>query len=276
MKTIEYLKNILTGWKASATSFLPNVFLALVVLFLFFIIGKIAKKVVLKSYSKVTHTHFRFAQLISACVYFLCLISGAFLALEILGLEKLLTKVLASAGIVGIIAGFAFKDIASNAFAGMLLNINRPFKIGDWVQINDNYGVVSGISWITTALKTVPGQEVFVPNQLIYSSTFTNFSSYGTRRVILQSGVSYKDDLEHVKEVALDEVMKIESLLKDRPADFYYTEIWNSTLNFKLRFYINFQTDEDFDRAMSNIIVRIKKRFDAESISIIYPVTINK
>uniref|UniRef100_UPI003906492C mechanosensitive ion channel domain-containing protein n=1 Tax=Ornithobacterium rhinotracheale TaxID=28251 RepID=UPI003906492C len=65
---------------------------------------------------------------------------------------------------MGIIAGFAFKDVASNLFAGLLLKAQSPFKKDDWVNINGTYGRVTQVGWITTSIKTVPGQEVFVPN----------------------------------------------------------------------------------------------------------------
>lgn len=180
---------------------------------------------------------------------------------------------MAGAGIVGIVAGFAFKDIASNAFAGLLLNIQRPFKKGDWIEIDGTYGTVSEISWLTTAVTTVPGQEVFVPNQIIYSNTFTNFSTYNKRRIILKSGVSYGDDLEHVKTVAIDEIKKINELLPNEDVDFYFTEIGNSAYNFQLRFWIKFNSNNDYRKAMSDAIISIKKRFEKENISIAYPVT---
>jgi small conductance mechanosensitive channel len=195
------------------------------------------------------------------------------LALQILGLESVLTKMLAGAGIIGIVAGFAFKDIASNLFAGLLLKMQHPFKKGDWVDIDNSYGVISELGWITTTINTVPGQEVFVPNQLIYNSTFTNYSTFEKRRIILESGVSYGDDLEHVRSVALDEIKKTEGLLPDEAMDFYYTNIGNSAYNFQLRFWITFNTNNDHKIAMNDIIMRIKKRFEQENISIAYPVT---
>ena len=195
------------------------------------------------------------------------------MVLQILGLESVLTKLLAGAGIIGIIAGFAFKDIASNMFAGLLLKTQHPFKKGDWVIIDNSYGCIEQIDWITTNITTVPGQEVFVPNQVIYNTTFTNFSTFGKRRVILESGVSYGDDLDHVKAVALDEIKKIEEVLPNEDVDFYFTKIGNSAYNFQLRFWIKFNNNNDYQKAMSDSIMRIKKRFEQENICIAYPVT---
>ena len=255
-----------------AGTYLPKFVAALAVFLLFYFLGKIIKTFSLKFYAKIFSKNQDIARFISVSVYAVLIITGIFLALEILGLESVLTKLLAGAGIVGIVAGFAFKDIASNAFAGFLLNMQKPFKEGDWVTVDNNFGTIKDIGWITTSIKTISGQEVFVPNQLIYNNSFTNYSTFKKRRVILQSGVSYGDDLDLVKKVAIDEISQIESLLKKQDIDFYFTSIGGSAYNFEVRFWIKFNKQTDYLNAMSEAIMRIKRRFEQENISIAYPV----
>jgi small conductance mechanosensitive channel len=273
MNDFKNIDKLFEQWQDSIVSYLPKILLAILILVIFYFIAKVFKSFGLRFYTRVFKKQSDVAKIISVFIYFFFLLSGVFLALEVLGLESVLTKLLAGAGIIGIVAGFAFKDIASNAFAGFLLNMQRPFKDGDWVSINDNFGTIKDIGWITTSIKTISGQEVFVPNQLIYNTTFTNYSTYGKRRIILKSGVSYGDDLSHVKKVALDEVNKIENLLKNEAIDFYFTGIASSTYNFEVRFWIEFKHQKDYLDAMSDIIMRIKKRFEDENISIAYNVT---
>ena len=198
--------------------------------------------------------------------------AGIFLALDILGLEGVVTKMLAGAGIIGIVAGFAFKDIASNIFGGLVVNIQKPFKDGDWVKIDGKFGTINKIGWITTTIKTTTGQEVFVPNQIIYNNTFTNYSIYNKRRIVLQSAVTHYDDLELVKKVTLDEINQIESLLKTEIIDFYFTSIGSYAYNFEVRYWIKYTKNPDYLSAMSEGIMRIKKRFEKEGIKIAYPV----
>ncbi len=270
MKTLE---KVIENWEQSVVTHLPDIFLAIVVLLIFIVMAKLVKRISLQFYLKNVKVHQDAANLIASVIYFFLIVSGIFIALQIVGLEKVLTKLLAGAGIVGIIAGFAFKDVASNIFAGLLLKVHIPFRKDDWVQIDGKYGVILKVGLITTTIKTVPGQEVFVPNQVIYSNAFTNYSTFHKRRIILESGVSYGDDLEKVKTVALDEVKKVNGLLPNEDVDFYFTEIGNSTFNFELRFWILFKTNNDFCKAQSEIIMRIKKRFEEENIAIAYPVT---
>ncbi|SFZ80364.1 mechanosensitive ion channel family protein [Tenacibaculum maritimum] len=263
---------LIKKWGEDIVAYLPKVFLALIVFLAFYYLAKAVKTYSLKFYSKIFTRSKDIALFISLGIYMLLMLSGIFLALEILELEGLLTKLLAGAGIVGIVAGFAFKDIASNAFAGFLVNMQKPFKQGDWVNLNDNFGVIKEIGWITTSIKTVSGQEVFVPNQLIYNNSFINYSTFKKRRIILQSGVSYGDDLELVKKVTLNEIHQIDRLLKNEEIDFYFTSIGGSAYNFEVRFWIRFYKNTDYLNAMSEAIMRIKKRFEEEQISIAYPV----
>lgn len=263
---------LLDKWGNDTLNYLPNLFLALVVLVAFYFLAKIFRTYSLKFYSKIFKQTNEIAKLVSFAVYIFFLLSGSFIALEVLGLESVLAKLLAGAGIVGIVAGFAFKDIASNAFAGLLLNIQRPFKGGDWVSIDSNFGTIKEVGWITTSIKTVTGQEVFVPNQLIYNNTFTNYSTFNKRRVVVASGVSYGDDLELVKKVALDEIHKVASLLQEETVDFYFTGIGSSAYNFEIRFWIRFTHQKDYLQARSETIMRLKKRFEQEDISLAYSI----
>lgn len=270
---VQEVDSLLEQWQKTIIDFSPKILVALLVLVGFYFIAKFFKKFSEKFYTRIFKTKPEAVKIISSIVYFFFLVSGVFLALQILGLEGVLTKLLAGAGIVGIVAGFAFKDIASNAFAGFLLNIQHPFKENDWVKIDDTFGTVFKIGWITTSIKTIAGQEVFVPNQLIYNNNFTNYSTFGKRRVIFKSGVSYGDDLELVRKSALEEVDKIEAVLKNEVIDFYFTEIGSSAYNFEVRFWIKFNHQKDYLNAMNEIIIQIKKRFEQENISLAYAVT---
>ncbi|MBE0648910.1 MAG: mechanosensitive ion channel [Bacteroidales bacterium] len=271
---ISNLFPILKKWDETALDFLPKILLAVIVLLLFYILAKIIRRYSAKVSTKtrLQKKQVDVAKFVSTIIYILLIAVGIILSLEILGLESMLTKLLAGAGIIGIIAGFAFKDIASNLFAGLLLNIQKPFKDDDWVSLDGKYGSILKIGWITTSIKSISGQEVYVPNQLIYNSTFTNYSTFNQRRVILKTGVSYGDDLDKVKQVTLEEIQQVKTFLATPGPDFYFTEIGSYSYNFEVRFWINFITQTDYLEAMSEAIIRIKKRFEQENISIAYPV----
>lgn len=270
---INILSQKLEQWGGATLNYLPKLVLAALVFLFFYVLAHFIKKISLAFYQKTFPKRLALAGFISSAIQIAFIILGCFLTLDLLGLGNTLTKLIASAGMLGIVAGIALKDVASNAFAGLLVNTQRPFKKGDWVNLKGNYGQIKDIGWITTSIDTTMGQEVFVPNSIIYAEYFVNYSTFGKRRVVLRTGVSYGDDLDFVKKTALEEVHNINNLLKNEAIDFYFTEIGSSAYNFELRFWIKFTTHTDYLNAMSDIIMRIKKRFEQENIAIAYNVT---
>ncbi|PID27928.1 MAG: mechanosensitive ion channel protein MscS [Candidatus Cloacimonadota bacterium] len=263
---------LLEKWQESIIRYLPKLMLGILLLLIFYFIAGIFKKLSLRFYSKIFKKESNIAKIISSVIYFFFLLSGVFLCLEVMGLDAVLTKLLAGAGIIGIVAGFAFKDIVSNMFAGFLIYLQRPFEIGDWVDMCDSFGTVQTIGLITTAVKNTSGQVIFIPNQLIYNNSFSNYSVFGKRRVVFKTGVSYGDDLDLVKKTALEEINLVSGVLKEEDIDFYFTGIGSSAYNFEVRFWISFEKQTDYLEAMSETIVRIKKRFEKENISLAYSV----
>ena len=102
--------------------------------------------------------------------------------------------------------------MVSNFFSGLLLKTHIPYKEEDWIEIDDKYGEVQNVGWLTTTIKNINGQEVSIPNQIIYTGTFTNYSLWSKRRVTIQSGVSCGDDLDFVKQVAIDEIKSMDKM----------------------------------------------------------------
>ncbi len=272
MKSIEILQNLIDKWWDAIAKSSPDIGLALVILIIFILIAKLFRNMSMRFYMRAFKRHSSVAKVFSGAIYFFFVLSGVFLGLEVLGLDDFLTKLLAGAGVVSIIAGFALKDIASNAFAGLFLNLQSPFKPDDWVQIDGHFGRIIDIDWITTAIWTIEGQKVYIPNQIVYNNSFTNYSVFGKRRVTFKSGVSYGDDLDLVKRVTLEEIRQVEAMLPDEKLDFYFTGIGSSAYNFEVRFWIAFTQETDYLNAMSETVMRIKKRFEKENISLAYSV----
>ena len=272
-RNLDALQVIFQQWVDLMFTQIPRIFFSIVLLVLFVFLAKIAKKIFLKVYDKTVKKHEDIGKILSSAIYFFLVFTGAFISLKVIGLEKLFSNVIAGAGIIGIIAGFALKDIASNLFAGLLLKGQNPFSPGDYVEIDLQTGYIIGIDSFTTKIDTGAGQILNIPNQLILNTTYTNFSRNQKRRVVFESGVSYGEDLEHVRRVALEEVYKMENLIEDLPIDFFYTNIGGYSYNFQLRFWINFDRNKDFRSAMSEIILLVKKRFEDENITIAFPIT---
>ncbi|MCW9718577.1 mechanosensitive ion channel family protein [Avibacterium sp. 21-599] len=271
--SLTLVTHTLSQWKDWLIGFIPNIVSAIILLTLFYFLANILSKVALRIYSRLFAKNLRAAKGIAIGVKILIWFLGIILALEVLHLASFLTHLLAGAGIVGIIAGFAFKDIASNAFSGLLIKSEQPFDIGDWVNINNSIGKVMNIGLVTVELMTIEGETALIPNQMIYSGEFFNYSKLKKRRVILSTGVSYGDDLDKVRQVTLALMQEWDFVIDKNDINFYFTDIGSSTFDFVIRFWVNFVTYEDYLESKSQAIMALKKRFEQENISIAYNVT---
>ncbi|MEH0007366.1 MAG: mechanosensitive ion channel [Flavobacteriales bacterium] len=267
--------SLISNWVDDLNDYLPRVALAIAILLAFYYLGKFIRRAVRRFVYRFLRKdkNPEVVEALSILLYCFFLLSGIYLAMDVLELGDTLTKVLTSAGILGIIAGFAFQDIASNVFAGLLLKYHRPFHVSDWIGVGDHFGTVDQMNWLTTNVKLVSGEAVYIPNRLIYDQAFTNYTANGMRRISLKTGVAYGEDLTRVKRVSLEEAARVKNALLDRDIDFYYTQIGDFAYHFELRFWIRYRMQLDYLEAMSDIIMRIQDRFKKEDISIAYPVT---
>ncbi len=258
-------------WIRTFIELLPNLVVALFVLILFYVLGKLARKAVGKLLSKVTDNK-TVTNLLETIIGILIIGIGVFIALSVLQLDGAVTSLLAGAGIIGLALGFAFQDIASNFISGVILSIRHPFGIGDIIETNDFYGTVVKLNLRNTIIRTVTGQIVYMPNKKVFENPLQNYTTTGLRRVDLACGVSYGDDLEKAKDIAIKAIDNVENVLSDKGIEFYYDEYGDSSINFKVRFWVNFATNPDFWQARSEAIIALTKAFDENDIMIPFPI----
>ena len=116
------------------------------------------------------------------------------------------------------------------------------------------------------------GQIVYMPNKKVFENALTNYTKTGLRRVDLACGISYGDDLEKAKKVALEAVDNVENVISDHGVQFHYEEFGDSSINFKLRFWVRFGVHLDFLSARSDAIIALSKAFDENDIMIPFPI----
>jgi small conductance mechanosensitive channel len=173
---------------------------------------------------------------------------------------------------LGLILGFAFQDIASNFIAGIIISFEQPFKINDLIETNDHFGIVKVIRIRTTEIVTPQGEYVIIPNKEVYTNALINYSVSGHRRVDLDVGVSYGEDLERVQKVTIDAVKGISNQDSTRDVEVFYNEFGDSSINFKVRFWLNITAEKDYKKAASEAVIKIKKAYDENDIMIPFPI----
>lgn len=261
----------LQGWWKTAIEMLPNLAVAVVVLIVFWILARLVRST-LRRGLKSTPVQPPVRRLLVRTVGFGILATGLFVALGVLGLSKTVTTLLAGVGILGLALGFAFQDIAANFMSGIMMTFRRPFELGERIESHGYEGSVEEISLRSTVIRTPTGQMVRIPNKEVYSNPLVNYSETGVRRVDLGCGVSYGDDLEKVRKVALEALEGISHRVEDRGADFFYTEFGGSSIDFVVRFWVEYARHGQYLQARSEAIGNLKAAFDREGIVIPFPI----
>lgn len=252
--------NILESWEIDIKQLLAKLILGLIVLALFYILGKVTKRLAYKINAKIFAKHADWQKMLSTFIYYFFVVIGYYLFLEILGLEQYLIKLLAGAGIVGIIAGFALRDIASNAFSGLLLIIEKPYKKGDWIQVDGQYGQVNNVGILTTALINRTGQQVYVSNQLIYSGAFLNYSVFQKRGIRIQTDIIQYFDLEQLRALLGEQLKKVSSFVPNQNIHFFVNSISKEgNYAIEISFWVLFDNEPNFLKALNDTFVCIKQ-----------------
>lgn len=140
------------------------------------------------------------------------IITGALVLLSAFGVP--LSGVAAFAGAGGLSVGFAAKDVIANFFGGLMIFLDRPFKLGDWIRSPDKEieGTVEKIGWRLTRIRTFDKRPLFVPNAVFSTISIENASRMKNRRIKATIGVRYQD-AKHVRKIVTD----VETMLKHHP-----------------------------------------------------------
>lgn len=178
------------------------------------------------------------------------------------------TSLVALLGAAGLAIGLSLQGSLQNFAAGVMLLVFRPFKQGDFVEVDGVSGVVKEITIFTSKLTTPDNKEVIIPNGNIYGNKIINYSAKPTRRIDFVFGIGYDDDLKQAKQILTNIVNEDERVLKDPAPVIAVTELADSSVNFAVRPWVK---TADYWDVYFDITERVKIRFDEENIGIPYP-----
>jgi len=261
----------INAWSTAFLNKLPDIVVAVIIVLLFYFLAKIVRMIAIRSLRRLK-TRTTLIRLLSTTLYIIVILLGLFFALGVLELDTTVKSLLAGVGIIGLALGFAFQDLASNYISGIIIAVQKPFKRGDQLETNNHFGTVEEINLRTTKIITLDGLSVLVPNKDVIQNSLTNYTETDDRRVELDVGISYADDLEKVKKVTIDAVRKIKEINTEKPVDLFYKEFGDSSINFVVRFWIRDAKNRSFLDARDKAIVNIKSAYDREGITIPWPI----
>lgn len=258
------LKDIVEGY-LFFTEQIPELVLGLLVFFsLYFAAGPIAKWLTqVLTYSK----HSKLVQLVTErIISLLIILFGLYVLLRLVGLSEFAVAVLSGTGVAGLIIGFAFKDIAENFMSSLLLSIQRPFKLGELIEVNGHLGVVKQVTARATTLVDFDGNHIQIPNSIVYKNTIRNFTANPKMRGKFGIGIGYDNSVAKAQHIATKTLAQMEAILEEPEPQVLVSELGASAYILTVYFWTNSQKYSVL-KVSSLAMKNITKAFLDENIS---------
>ncbi|MCM0611130.1 mechanosensitive ion channel family protein [Marinobacter sediminum] len=201
-------------------------------------------------------------------VFYVIVLLFAIAALREAGFS--LDVVLGAAGILTVAIGFASQTSASNMISGLFLLVEKPFEIGDFIEVDATLGEVVGIDMLSVKLRTPDNLYVRIPNETLIKTRVVNRSRFPIRRLDLTVGIAYAEDVERVEALLLGLAEKNPVCLEEPKPFVLVTAFGPSSVDLQFSFWV--PKDKVLD-GRSSIMVAIKKALDREGIEIPFPHT---
>jgi len=260
--------NIRESLSENGAQFAFQAVLVAFIALLFWGLSRFVRKVVSRL---VEAPHLRFTQLLKRMIVSLStttvLIIGFLVALSQLGIE--IAPMLAGLGIAGFVLGFALQDTLGNFAAGVMVLIYRPYDVGDMIDCAGGvFGQVSHMSLVSTTILTIDNKTLIVPNSKIWGDVITNVTAQAIRRIDLEFGIGYGDDIPQAEEVLRSVIEDHPKILEDPEPVIKVHSLGDSSVNFVVRPWV---ARDDYWDVHWDITREVKLRFDREGVSIPFP-----
>lgn len=259
MSTLDWLLH-------GGVAFALNLLAAALILLLGSFVVKAVVAAVRGSLKKIRRVDELLATFICSVVSKTCWAIVAVLALARLGVE--VGPLVASLGVTGVVLGFAFKESLGSLAAGLMIALNHPFRVGDYVIAGGVEGTVMELNMMATVLATSDNKRVTVPNGLVWGKPVANFTTLGRRRVDLSVGVAYGSNLDEAIRVAREAMMRIPGVLADPPPVVRILSLDSSAVTIALR---PWATCDDYWDVHSAVQKAIEEAYAVAGIEIPFP-----
>ncbi len=257
---------------ASFLERLPYILIGLIVFGIFYIAGRILRRVV-HAAGERTRLDVTLADLLGRIASFAIMVLGLFVAAVIMFPAFEPGDLIAGLGITSVAIGFAFKDVLQNFFAGILILWRRPFVVGDQIRSKDYEGTVEEINVRSTKLKTYDGERAVLPNGEVYTNAILVRTAYDRRRVRFTVGIGYADSIEEARETIHRVLGDTEGVVEDPGPWVYVSELAPSSVNFTVFFWTESQ-QANVLKVSDRVATGIKNALDEAQIDMPFPHTV--
>lgn len=266
------IMQIANGFVQGFLQRLPYLIVASMIFLLFWGLSSLFKKAVKKILGEENRYKHNLVIVVRRLGSALILFLGFMLAMVVALPGFTPTKLIGALGIGSVAIGFAFKDIFQNLLSGILLLLSEPFRIGDQIVVNNYEGTVESIQIRATIIRTYDGRRVVIPNSEIYTSAVTVNTAYPMRRLEFSVGIGYDDDIDLAKKVINRCLTTAQSVSKKAEPSIVVTELGESTIKIKVRWYIDNGTQANKMASIDEVITLVKQELTQAGVDIPYPI----
>ncbi|WJG10117.1 mechanosensitive ion channel family protein [Aliiglaciecola sp. LCG003] len=224
-------------WQAFLAS-LPMIVIGFVLFVIIFLAARPLSELLVKPLRFVSSSQL-IQVVVRRLVSILIILFGLYLFLRFAGLSEFAVAILSGTGVMGLIIGFAFKDIAENFISSLLLSIQKPFKIDDVIEVDGRLGVVKQVTARATTLVDFDGDHIQIPNATVYKNIIRNLTANPKSRGKFVIGIGYDSSIIESQKIALTVLNSTEAVLADPEPQVLVDVLASSTINLKVYFWIN-------------------------------------
>lgn len=262
----DFLLSMTNDYFEAVKSYSPQIFTAIVILIMGFLINKILVAI-FKSFIKKIRMDSSLKSFIDNTFgVFLWIILITFI-LAVLGVN--IAALLAGLGIAGFIIGFALKDTLGNLASGVFILFHRPFRVDDWIKVGGVGGTVDKIGIAACTLTSPDGVKITIPNSKVWGDTIQNYTGNKIRKIYnLNVGISYSDDIGKAIKIINNILKKDKRILKDPEPQVVPKEFGDNAVIIAVRPSVE---KDDYWDVYFSLVKEIKESFDKNNITIPFP-----
>lgn len=195
---------------------------------------------------------------------------GVLFVLDLFAVTTLVGAVLGTAGVAGLALGFAFRDIAENYLASIMLSVHQPFDKNDHIQVGEYEGKVVRMTTRETVLMTLSGNHVRIPNSTVFKQPTYNYSRNPRRRFDFQVGIGVDEEIGEVQRIGIETIGDTQGVIEEPEPLAEVEELADSTVVVTFFGWVD-QVDHDWKRVKSEAMRRVKNALDAAGVEMPEP-----
>ena len=264
----ENLNSYLDGFKVMWDHFmyqLPQVVVGLLILVIFSVLAAPASKQI-ASLAGLINSSRLIARVFQKTLKAIFILFGFYLFLRLAGITDFAFAIISSTGVIGIILGFAFRDIAENFISSLLLSVQQPFMLNDVIIVGGHKGVVQKVTSRATTLVDFDGNHIQIPNATVYKNIIQNLTANPRSRGHVSVGIGYDSNIKVAQTLAMNVICSHFAVLKVPEPQVLVGELDVSTINLDVYFWID-SKNHSLPKIASLLMRRIATEFLSSGIS---------